>query len=105
MPLNMGEFDSGSRMDLSPYHIKMKEDMYCQQLCLWNNGRMQHKGVSLSVVQRAIKRDYHHNWIVDNLPSAGKLESPSAKSINFSGGFPVGFVDPVDGTYYIYDHV
>ncbi len=102
---NLGEFLSGDRIENSPYRLRMKEDMYCEQVCVANVGRVQAKGVSPSKIVRAIKREYHNNWIVDNLPSAGKLENDSEKSINYSHGFPIGFVDREDGTAYINNHV
>merc|ERR1719223_1924053 len=30
---NLGEFLAGDRIESSPYMLKMKEEVYCQQVC------------------------------------------------------------------------
>lgn len=102
---NLGEFLSGDRIENSPYKIKMKTDMYCEQLCISNLGRTETKGVSPNKLIRAIRRNYHNNWIVDNLPSASKSEDESSTYTKYFSGFPVGFVDPESEESYIFNHV
>jgi transmembrane 9 superfamily protein 2/4 len=71
---NLGEFLAGDRIESSPFRLSMKNDMYCEQLCISNLGRGEQRGVSPNKVVRAIRKNYHNNWIVDNLSSASKVE-------------------------------
>lgn len=102
---NLGEFLSGDRIENSPYRLQMKTDMFCEQVCLSNLGRTETKGVSPNKLVRAIRRNYHNNWIVDNLPSASKSEDEKNSITRYFQGFPVGFVDPESMISYVYNHV
>ena len=54
-----------------------------------------------------IKREYHSNWYIDNLP-AGYFSCDSEKNkcdINYFQGIPLGYYDKVDKKYYIYNHL
>jgi transmembrane 9 superfamily protein 2/4 len=102
---NLGEFLSGDRIENSPYRLQMKTDMFCEQVCISNLGRTETKGVSPNKVVRAIKRQFHNNWIVDNLPSASKLEDDTDTYVRYWHGFPVGFVGSDTGLAYINNHV
>ena len=50
-----------------------------------------------------IEEEYHHNWIIDNLPAASVVDTESFVTTNYAGGFPVGFVD--GGTAFLFNHV
>eukprot|EP00560_Eucampia_antarctica_P001193 CAMPEP_0197833196 /NCGR_PEP_ID=MMETSP1437-20131217/18162_1 /TAXON_ID=49252 ORGANISM="Eucampia antarctica, Strain CCMP1452" /NCGR_SAMPLE_ID=MMETSP1437 /ASSEMBLY_ACC=CAM_ASM_001096 /LENGTH=510 /DNA_ID=CAMNT_0043437101 /DNA_START=216 /DNA_END=1745 /DNA_ORIENTATION=+ len=100
---NLGEFLAGDRIENSPYELYMKTDMYCQQLCISNAGRGEKDGISNNKMVRAIRKQYQNNWIVDNLPAAGRISS-KADPVYFQG-FPVGFVSGDDGKSYINNHV
>lgn len=102
---NLGEFLTGDRIENSPYRLKMKTDMYCEQVCATNLGRTEVAGVSPSKIIRAIRRGYHNNWIVDNLPSASKSEDESSTYTRYFQGFPIGFVDAETKLSYINNHV
>jgi len=102
---NLGEFLSGDRIENSPYVIKMKEDSYCEQVCISHLGRSEGKGVSPSKIIRAIRKEYHDNWIVDNLPSASKLEDDNKSYTKYFHGFPIGFIASDDQKAYINNHV
>ena len=102
---NLGEFLSGDRIENSPYRIQMKKDMYCEQVCISHLGRVESKGVSPSKVVRAIRKEYHNNWIVDNLPSASKLEDDEKSYTKYFHGFPIGFVASDNKKAYIHNHV
>lgn len=102
---NLGEFLSGDRIENSPYRIQMKKDMFCEQLCISHMGRVESKGVSPSKVVRAIRKDYHDNWIVDNLPSASKQEDDDKTFTKYFHGFPIGFIMESDKKAYINNHV
>jgi transmembrane 9 superfamily protein 2/4 len=99
---NLGEFLSGDRIENSPFRINMKKDMYCEQLCINHLGRPEAKGISPSKIVRAIRKQYHNNWIVDNLPSASRSEDDSDTYTKYFHGFPIGFV--MDKTAYINNH-
>lgn len=102
---NLGEFLSGDRIENSPFRLRMNTDMYCEQVCTVNLGRTETKGVSPNKLVRAIRKDYHNNWIVDNLPSASFMEDSVNSYTKYFSGFPIGFVDPDSGLSYVYNHV
>lgn len=101
---NLGEFLAGDRIENSPYELYMKQDMYCQQLCVTQLGRSEKKGTSNNKMVRAIRKEYHNNWILDNLPAAGIMNEKEGP-IYFQG-FPVGF-QQTEAPYksYINNHV
>jgi len=102
---NLGEFLAGDRIETSPYRLQMKTDMYCEQLCIANVGRGEGKGKSTSKMVRAIRKNYHNNWIVDNLSAASKVEDDETITTRYWQGFPVGFIDDNDGKAYVHNHV
>jgi transmembrane 9 superfamily protein 2/4 len=101
---NLGEFLVGDRIESSPYRLKMKVDMYCEQVCVANLGRDEARGVSPNKMVRAIHESYHNNWIVDNLPAASKSEDAKKITTRYYMGFPIGFVGR-DGISYVHNHV
>lgn len=101
---NLGEFLAGDRIENSPYVLNMKEEMYCEQVCIRNVGRAEQKGVSANKVVRAIRRSYHNNWIVDNLSAASKVEDETSVTTRYWQGFPIGFIGDDDKAY-INNHV
>jgi transmembrane 9 superfamily member 2/4 len=101
---NLGEFLQGDRIESSPYILKMKEDMYCEQLCVTNLGRGEQRGTPNKVI-RAIRKEYHNNWIVDSLSAASKVEDDETTTTRYWQGFPVGFLAEEDGLAYIHNHV
>jgi len=74
-------------------------------------GGSKKKRVSQNKVVRTIRRHYHNNWIVDNLPAASKVENYSSEGdqkpedVTYWQGFPIGFVDPSTTLSYINNHV
>jgi transmembrane 9 superfamily protein 2/4 len=101
---NLGEFLSGDRIESSPYVLQMKNDMYCEQLCIANLGRGEQRGVQPNKFVKAIRKNYHNNWIVDNLSSASKAENDKEVTTRYWQGFPVGFIGN-DGQAYVNNHV
>ena len=69
-PENLGEWLTGDDIQNSPYMLQMKTDSYCMQLCTQYLGRSKKGGIPT-----LIKNEYHHNWIVDNIPSAMRMEN------------------------------
>jgi transmembrane 9 superfamily member 2/4 len=102
---NLGEFLAGDRIESSPYILKMKTDMYCEQVCISNIGRSDQPTTTPSKFVRAIRKNYHNNWIVDNLPSASKVEDDETSSTRYWQGFPIGFIGETDMKAYVYNHV
>lgn len=102
---NLGEFLAGDRIESSPYRLQMKTEMYCEQLCITNLGRGEQRGVTPNKVVKTIRRNYHNNWIVDNLPAASKAEDDTTVTTRYWQGFPVGYVDPDTKMAYINNHV
>jgi len=128
---NLGEFLAGDRIQSSPYALQMKKDKYCTTLCVSDLGEKEDYQMlsrkffktsesdrekkmhgkknfhayshHFNFVSQAIRRGYHHNWIVDNLPAASKSEDRDAVTTSYFSGFPVGFMG-IDGTTYINNH-
>ncbi|CAM9378314.1 unnamed protein product [Phaeothamnion confervicola] len=95
---NLGEFLTGDRIENSPYKIYMRHDQACKVLC---QEAIDAKHVAR--LKEAIKREYRHNWIVDNLPAASIVDSAAYQTTSYSQGFPVGYEE--NGHYYLYNHV
>jgi transmembrane 9 superfamily protein 2/4 len=102
---NVGQFLAGDRIRLSPYRIRMKEDMYCEQLCIADLGQAEKVGAATNKAALAIRNNYHHNWIIDNIPAASKIEDVSTVTTRYWGGFPLGFVDSDTRKSYVHNHV
>jgi transmembrane 9 superfamily member 2/4 len=102
---NLGEFLAGDRIESSPYILKMKTEMYCEQVCIANVGRGEQRGVSPDKMVRAIRKNYHNNWIVDNLSSASKAEDDETITTRYWQGFPIGYVSEDTKLAYIHNHV
>lgn len=100
---NFGELLQGDRIESSPYVLRFKKEMYCEQVCIVNLGRGERKGSQPNQMAAAIHQKYRNNWIVDNLGSAYAV-APDAGTQSFSHGFPIGFVLK-DKIAYIYNHV
>ena len=100
---NLGEFLSGDRIENSPYTIKMKTDMYCEQLCEVDVEKT--KKMKMKFI-KAIEEGYHANWIVDNLPSASKAEDGVNTYTKYYQGFPIGFAfESKPEEIYVNNHV
>lgn len=75
----------------------MLQDEFCKILC-----QVDVKTKDVNDFKQAIKRQYHHNWIVDNLPAASILDTDQFVTTQYVG-FPVGYQDGT--THYMYNHV
>jgi transmembrane 9 superfamily protein 2/4 len=102
---NLGEFLAGDKISNSPYLLLMKNDMYCEQLCSSNQGRGEYRGMLPNTVVKAIRANYHNNWIVDNMNAASKLEDDKHVTTRYRHGFPIGFVAADTRRSYIFNHV
>lgn len=104
---NLGEFLAGDRIENSPYKLRMRKDLYCEQICIANLQRPQDKGISANPMVRAIRRNYHANWFVDGLPSASIENVVKDQSVlsttKYWHGFPIGYIS--EKKAYINNHV
>ena len=100
---NLGEFLAGDRIESSPYRLLMKTDMFCEQVCVKDFSKQGRK----KKADKLIKRQYHNNFIVDNLSSGTIVEDEKYISTKYYEGFPVGFVKKSgnSGDSYIHNHV
>lgn len=96
---NLGEFMTGDRIDNSEYQLFMRDDSYCNVLCQVTLSKK-----DVDAFKRAVSDEYHHNWIIDNLPAASVIDSDSFVTTSYARGFPVGFMD-VDKKPKLYNHV
>jgi transmembrane 9 superfamily member 2/4 len=85
---NLGEFLSGDRIDNSPYQLYMRDDSYCNILC-----QRKYTKVEVEQFKKAVAEEYHHNWIIDNLPAASVIDTEEYITTSYSRGFPVGYMD------------
>ena len=102
---NLGEFLAGDRIESSPYVLYMKKDVYCAQLCHKDVGPKEVRGANPSKMVRAIRKEYHNNWIVDNLSAASKVEDDETVTTRYWQGFPIGFVAEDTKEAFIHNHV
>lgn len=98
---NLGEFLRGDRIENSRYRISMLEEEYCKVLCQVNL-----KLKDVNDFKRVIKEQYHHNWIIDNLPAASILDNEQYSTTQYVG-FPIGYTEGSGKgmSYYLYNHV
>jgi len=94
---NLGEFLRGDRIENSAYEISMLQVEFCRVICQVNLNKHDVTGF-----KNAIKNQYHHNWIVDNLPAASIVDTDQYVTTQYVG-FPVGFAS--NKQYYVYNHV
>jgi len=97
---NLGEFLTGNKIQSSPYLVKMLEEVRCRIIC---QTTLTH--AEAFTLGRHIKYGYHHNWLLDNLPSANVAVNNGNMQKHYAGGFPVGFVDSREKVAYVFNHV
>lgn len=97
---NLGEILAGDEIENSPYELKMRKNETCKVLCQPVPVDTQQK----ELLNRRIDRDYHVNWIVDNLPAQTKYSVKETSRTIYMNGFPVGGRTS-DGYYYVHNHV
>lgn len=102
---NLGEFLAGDRIENSPYLLFMQKEIYCAQLCWKDLGAKEVKGMKANKVVRAIRKEYHNNWIVDNLSAASKVEDDDTVTTRYWQGFPIGFISENSKEAFIHNHV
>ena len=91
----LGEWLTGDRIESTPYILRFKEDMYCEKVCVSNLGRAEARDLAPNKVINAVRKDYHINFVLDNLSAASKLEDEATITTRYWGGVPIGFKDKV----------
>lgn len=94
---NLGEFLRGDRIENSAYTISMHTEEFCRVLC-----QVDLKTKDVADFKQAIDRQYHHNWIIDNLPAASILDTDQFVTTQYVG-YPIGYVEGKNT--YVYNHV
>jgi hypothetical protein len=102
---NVSEILAGDCIQTSPYRLTMKVDMYCKQLCVADLSHGEMKAESPNEMGRAIRKKYHNNWIVDNIPAASTVEDDSQVITRYSQGFLMGFIAGDTKKAYVHNHV
>ena len=93
---NLGQILLGERIRHSPYQIRMREDVYCKPLCTRKYSADDKKSkTKFKMLYNAIKKDYMHHWIVDNLPAVECTSNcrgghETHEKPYYRLGFPVG---------------
>uniref|UniRef100_A0AC35UBU4 Transmembrane 9 superfamily member n=1 Tax=Rhabditophanes sp. KR3021 TaxID=114890 RepID=A0AC35UBU4_9BILA len=119
---NLGQILWGERIRASPYRLSFKEEKTCEKLCTKsykssNNDDM----AKLKLLQKGMKFNYQHHWIIDNMPISFCYPNSQDQNICTSGYHPMGcYVTPqgkqkdacvLDAKYkdpdshYIFNHV
>ena len=91
-------FLSGDLIENSPYHLFMEQDQFCKVLCQVDLTKS-----DVAALKTIIREEYHHNWIIDNLPAASIVDSEQYIITAYAGGFPVGYQD--HKASYLFNHV
>jgi transmembrane 9 superfamily protein 2/4 len=102
----LGQILMGERIRHSPYDIRMRNDVRCEAICKrsykWEEkSTKKNKRKEFRKLFNAIKKDYMHHWIVDNLPAVectsncrGGREIVDGEEVHrfpyYRLGFPVG---------------
>lgn len=98
---NLGEFLTGNKIQTSPYVINMKKTTLCNKLC-----QKTLDAPMAQMLKKHINYGYHHNWIIDNMPSASIGDTKTGqRQKHYAGGFPVGFKNEKSGDSYIFNHM
>lgn len=113
---NLGQVVFGERIRPSPYKVDFMKNVSCEVVCTkeYDNS----KNHLLSVLRKGISLNYHHHWIMDNMPVTYCYQTDESKQY-CQTGFQMGCytkknrancidqVNTEDGQekYYIYNHV
>ncbi|XP_022908111.1 transmembrane 9 superfamily member 2 [Onthophagus taurus] len=110
---NLGQVVFGERIRPSSYKIEFMKNETCKLLCIksYKGGKTQDERL-LSILRKGINLNYHHHWIIDNMPVTycyDSNEGPYCKT-----GFPMGCYSrsskgtcypPLKDGHYIFNHV
>lgn len=97
---SLSDLLTGRTIHNSAFNIQAMKDVYCQKVCQVILSEKESGDLS-----EHIRKGYHHNWLLDDLPSAYSFRG---HNVRFSGGFPIGsFVrlQSTKVTTYVNNHV
>lgn len=92
---NLGQVLFGERIRPSPYKVAFKEEQKCSLLCekSYDLNRAEDQD-RIKLLQRGMKLNYQHHWIVDNMPVTFCFINQQNMNV-CTTGFPMGcFVTP-----------
>lgn len=95
---SLGSIIFGDRIFNSPFKINMLQDMACESLC-----HSSYSKTDSVFVNRNIRANYNHNWIIDGLPAARLVGDIRTKSKFYGAGFNIGIVDEQNHAH-LYNH-
>lgn len=112
---NLGQVVFGERIKPSNYKIKFMNNMTCESVCTKTYPSNPKSEKLLSTLRKAISLNYHHHWIVDNMPVTSCYETDDNRQY-CTTGFPMGCYShdgkdscfsniPRRNAIYIYNHV
>ena len=78
----------------------MEQDQFCKVLC-----QVELTKSDVAALKTIIREEYHHNWIIDNLPAASVIDTDQFITTSYSRGFPIGYMDKLSKNPYLYNHV
>lgn len=94
---SLGSIIFGDRIFNSPFQINMLEDKTCESLC-----KSKYSKTDAVFVNRNIRANYNHNWIIDGLPAARQVGDLRTKDLFYGAGFNIGDVE--DNTPHLFNH-
>ncbi|ESN98841.1 hypothetical protein HELRODRAFT_186484 [Helobdella robusta] len=120
---NLGQVVFGERIRPSPYKFTFKEDESFRFVCdakTYSKDNVNDKK-KIENLKNAIKLNYQHHWIIDNMPVAFCYQQSDKDQLYCTPGFPIGcyineqllgkngceklITKPVKNTYYLFNHV
>lgn len=70
---------------------------FCKVLCQVSWGKKE-----VTAFKSLIKEQYHHNWIIDNLPAASIMDTDQYSTTQYVG-YPIGYTRGADT--FVFNHV
>ncbi|XP_028401276.1 transmembrane 9 superfamily member 2-like isoform X2 [Dendronephthya gigantea] len=120
---NLGQVVFGERIEPSGYNLTFQERS-CKVLCTKNYKKDEVNGEKLSFIKNAIRLNYQHHWIIDNMPVTWcyQVSTSDSQKVYCSTGFPIGCYVDSQGTqkdacviepkiynekdtYYLFNHI
>lgn len=94
---SLGSIIFGDRIFNSPFQINMLEEKNCEALC-----SSTYTKTDAVFVNRNIRANYNHNWIVDGLPAARQVADLRTQTKFYGAGFSIGDVE--DNVAHLFNH-
>lgn len=94
---SLGSIIFGDRIFNSPFSIQMLKPKTCERLCSSTYSK-----TDAVFVNRNIRANYNHNWIIDGLPAARLTKDIRTQSDFYGAGFSIGEVE--ENFAHLYNH-